>query len=147
MLRRITERSIAKPPAGIEASSGESRAQRLVHELDVNQVELELQNEPLRTARAEADFARNQSEDIDQYAPCGCHSLDANGMIVQIDDTELRRLGDSRDEVIGRLKPIDMRERTEFIGGAFSLVSQSGQGTRIEVALSHSRRRAVSRLP
>lgn len=41
-------------------------------------------------------------EDLYNQAPCGYHSLDKNGVIVQINDTELGWLGYTREEVIGR---------------------------------------------
>lgn len=43
-----------------------------------------------------------QVEDLYNQAPCGYHSLDQNGVFVQMNDTELEWLGYSRDEVIGR---------------------------------------------
>ena len=49
--------------------------------------------------RAYADQVR----DLYNNAPCGYHSLDANGVYVQINDTELGWLGLTRDEVIGKL--------------------------------------------
>ena len=42
-------------------------------------------------------------EDLYQHAPCGYHSLDADGMIVRMNDTELAWLGYTRDEVIGKV--------------------------------------------
>lgn len=42
--------------------------------------------------------------DLYNHAPCGYHSIDRDGLIVQINDTELRWLGYTREEVIGRLK-------------------------------------------
>ncbi|HIK04547.1 MAG TPA: PAS domain S-box protein [Trichormus sp. M33_DOE_039] len=36
------------------------------------------------------------------HIPCGYHSLDAEGRVIDINDTELAMLGYSRDEVIGR---------------------------------------------
>jgi PAS domain S-box-containing protein len=41
--------------------------------------------------------------DLYQGAPCGYHSLDEHGTVVEINDTELRWLGYSREEVIGRM--------------------------------------------
>ena len=38
-----------------------------------------------------------------QNAPMGFHSLDANGTIIDINDTELDWLGYRRDEVVGRM--------------------------------------------
>lgn len=44
-----------------------------------------------------------QIEDLYNHAPCGYHSLDKGGVIVQINDTELQWLGYEREEVIGRM--------------------------------------------
>ncbi len=38
-----------------------------------------------------------------QNAPMGFHSLDARGMIIDINDTELDWLGYSRDEIAGKM--------------------------------------------
>ena len=40
-------------------------------------------------------------EDLYNHAPCGYHSLDENGMFVEINDTELEWLGYRRDEIVG----------------------------------------------
>jgi PAS domain S-box-containing protein len=55
-----------------------------------------------RLSRSLAELQRLQQETADLYnrAPCGYHSLDATGMIVRINDTELDWLGYTRDEVI-----------------------------------------------
>jgi PAS domain S-box-containing protein len=58
---------------------------------------------------AEADAARTATaksaeeiRDLYNRAPCGYHSLDEQGILVQINDTELEWLGYSREELIGR---------------------------------------------
>ncbi|MFA7241342.1 MAG: PAS domain S-box protein [Sulfuricellaceae bacterium] len=63
----------------------------------------------------ERKFAENalrksaeQIEDLYNNAPCGYHSLDKDGVIIQINDTELQWLGYARDEVIGKLKWADL---------------------------------------
>jgi PAS domain S-box-containing protein len=43
-----------------------------------------------------------QIEDLYNKAPCGYHSLDGDGMVVQINDTELAWLGYTREEVVDR---------------------------------------------
>ena len=43
-------------------------------------------------------------EDLYNHAPCGYHSLDKDGIIRRINDTELAWLGYTRDEVIGKIK-------------------------------------------
>ncbi|MDR3585718.1 MAG: PAS domain S-box protein [Desulfosporosinus sp.] len=47
-------------------------------------------------------------KDLYENAPCGYHSLDQNGIIIRINDTELKWLGYTREEIIGK-------KFTEFI--------------------------------
>lgn len=49
-----------------------------------------------------------QIEDLYNLAPCGYHSLDANGIVVQMNDTELQWLGYTRDEMIGKINYSDL---------------------------------------
>ena len=66
--------------------------------------------------RAYADRVR----DLYNNAPCGYHSLDANGVYVQINDTELSWLGLTRDDVIGKLSFGDAllpEDRAQFEAG------------------------------
>jgi PAS domain S-box-containing protein len=42
-------------------------------------------------------------EDLYNNAPCGYHSLDKDGLVVSMNDTELKWLGLSRDDVVGKL--------------------------------------------
>lgn len=45
--------------------------------------------------------------DLYNNAPCGYHSIDADGRYLQINDTELEWLGTTREAVLGRLGPVD----------------------------------------
>ncbi len=58
------------------------------------------------TERQEAKNRLRQTladlEDLYQNAPCGYHSLGPDGTILRINDTELRWLGYSREEVVGK---------------------------------------------
>ncbi|BCK87869.1 hypothetical protein MIZ01_1666 [Sideroxyarcus emersonii] len=54
------------------------------------------------------ESAAAEIEDLYNNAPCGYHSLDKDGLIVRINDTELSWLGYRRDEVLGRLHFIDI---------------------------------------
>jgi len=47
-------------------------------------------------------------EDLYNNAPCGYHSLDADGVFVRINDTALHWLGYTREEVIGKLRLVDV---------------------------------------
>lgn len=46
--------------------------------------------------------------DLYNNAPCGYHSLDHEGFFIQINDTELKWLGYTRDEMIGKMKASDL---------------------------------------
>jgi PAS domain S-box-containing protein len=61
-------------------------------------------------------------------APCGYHSLDATGLIVRINDTELGWLGYARDEVVGRMRLQDLvPERYRgFFRHHFALLKEYG---------------------
>lgn len=64
------------------------------------------------TARKRAEAALQKSaaeaQDLYDHAPCGYHSIDADGTFLRINDTELAWLGYSRDEIIGRMKLPDL---------------------------------------
>src|SRR3569832_154681 len=53
------------------------------------------------------DFAA-ALDDLYHRAPCGYHSLNSEGAIVRINDTELAMLGYRREEVVGKLKLPDL---------------------------------------
>lgn len=59
---------------------------------------------------AEAALRKSAEEirDLYNHAPCGYHSLDADGMIVRMNDTELDWLGFARADVIGKMKFADL---------------------------------------
>ncbi len=63
-----------------------------------------------RREEAEASLRASSAriEDLYNNAPCGYHSLDASGTFVAINETELKWLGYSRDEVLGRMKLADI---------------------------------------
>jgi len=57
------------------------------------------------------ELLRKSSEEIEDLynnAPCGYHSLDKDGNIRQMNETELVWLGYTRDEVVGKMKWIDL---------------------------------------
>lgn len=63
-----------------------------------------------RRLEAEQALLRSAEEIEDLYnnAPCGYHSLDKDGIVVRINDTELKWLGHSREEIVGKIKFADL---------------------------------------
>lgn len=79
----------AQPPAPGSVAGGPAlldptvEAQRLLHELQVHQVELELQNEALRQAQSQLEQSQAHYVDLYESAPVGYCTLDAQGRITQ----------------------------------------------------------------
>src|SRR5206468_1634377 len=61
-----------------------------------------------KEAEEEIRAYTEQVSDLYNRAPCGYHSLDADGLFLEINDTELQWLGYTRDEVIGRKRILDV---------------------------------------
>lgn len=72
--------------------------------------------------------AMRESEDLYHKAPCGYHSVGADGTILRINDTELSWLGYSREEVVGRKKFTDLvtPEGRELFTRTFPRFMQEG---------------------
>lgn len=54
-------------------------------------------------AEQRIEAAAKEILDLYDNAPCGYHSLDADGWVIQMNDTELEWLGYERDEVVGKM--------------------------------------------
>lgn len=62
----------------------------------------------LRAAETSLRMALKELDDLYDHAPCGYHSLDQDGLIVRINQTELDWLGYTREEVLGRVRFVDL---------------------------------------
>ena len=70
--------------------------------------ELEQANQNETEARHNIEKISTEIQDLYNNAPCGYHSIDANARIIAINDTELKWLEYTRDEVIGQLSIYDV---------------------------------------
>ena len=91
---------LAAPLAAI--APGELDAQRLAHQLQVHQAELEMQNEALRDARLEHELALARYRGLFDYAPIGYATLAENDVIREVNQTGAWLLGDTRARLVGR---------------------------------------------
>ena len=101
-LRAAAEAELAQRPPGL--TLGEGDAQRLLLELQVHQIELEMQNEALRQAQEALEESRDQYFDLYEFAPVGYLTLSADGLIAQINLTGAKLLGRERDKLL--LRPL-----------------------------------------
>ncbi|HMN92141.1 MAG TPA: PAS domain S-box protein [Hydrogenophaga sp.] len=62
----------------------------------------------VRATNERLQEALRQAQALYNEAPCGYHSIDASGVYVDINDTELRWLGYRREQVIGKMHARDL---------------------------------------
>jgi diguanylate cyclase (GGDEF)-like protein/PAS domain S-box-containing protein len=77
-----------------------SETQQIVHELQVHQVELELQNEELTRIQIDLMSLKEEYFDLYDYAPVGYCTLDDKGVILQANLTAATLLGVSRSGLV-----------------------------------------------
>lgn len=100
-LRRRAEERLRAMAGPVGGSRTEADTQRLLHELQVHQVELELQNEELRQARDELEASLERYTALYDFAPVGYVSLDRTGTIRHANLTGATLLGSERARVVG----------------------------------------------
>jgi PAS domain S-box-containing protein len=114
-LRRQAEELLGKrvrlPLAGAET-------QRLVHELEVHQVELEMQNEVLRQARDDLEKALDKYAGFYDFAPVSYFTLDHEGVVNTVNLSGARLLGMERSWLPGKYFGlfVAVEDRTAFAG-------------------------------
>ena len=84
-LRRLAEERLLESRSDFAEDGAEESANALalVHELQVHQIELEMQNEELKRARLEAEDALAKYSDLYDFAPIGLFTLDEQGQILE----------------------------------------------------------------
>jgi PAS domain S-box-containing protein len=99
-LRKRAERFLAQHPEPVNRSAS-NNLQRLNHELQVHQVELEMQNEELRQKQAALEALNDQYVDLYEFAPVGYFILDRKGKILEVNLTGVHLVGLPRSRVVG----------------------------------------------
>src|ERR1035437_4901072 len=97
---------VAGPGPVKQATAPESltfeEVQPLLHELQVHQIELEMQNTEIRQARDVVETALEKYTDLYAFAPVGYFTFDRNGNIITVNLCGARLLGVERSRLIGR---------------------------------------------
>jgi PAS domain S-box-containing protein len=75
---------------------------RLLHELQVHQIELEIQNEELTKTLTEVNALRAKYLDLYDFAPVGYFTIDTRGNIVELNLRAAKMLGQDRKLLAGR---------------------------------------------
>jgi PAS domain-containing protein len=103
-LRRRAEERLSAKRKSQKSEGGDQRTAeddaRLVHELQVHQIELEMQNEELQQTRADMEVLLVRYTDLYDFAPTGYFNLAADGTILAVNLTGARLLGIERGQLL-----------------------------------------------
>ncbi|HEX3035507.1 MAG TPA: PAS domain S-box protein [Thermodesulfobacteriota bacterium] len=100
-LRKLAEEILAEKSESLDKYLA-TDIQKLIHELRVYQIELEMQNEELRRAQAELEESRNKYADLYDFAPVGYFTLGKKGIIEELNLSSAALLGLERKYLIKR---------------------------------------------
>ncbi len=97
LLRVAAEAKLAKTPQAEGPAATD-----LMHELQVHQIELEIQNEALREAQQALEESRDRYVDLYEFAPLGYLTLNLNGLILDLNLKAVTLLGVQRKKLLKR---------------------------------------------
>jgi PAS domain S-box-containing protein len=100
-LRRRAMETLKSKSSPMEKMPAED-VRNLVEELQIHQVELEMQNEELRSVQWELEQSRKKYSDLYDFAPVGYLTLSEEGRIVEANLTAAKQLGIERSLLIGK---------------------------------------------
>jgi PAS domain S-box-containing protein len=103
-LRQQAEEKLKEAPGDSEDLSGASpeRMANLIHELQVHQIELEMQNDELRRIQGELEKTRDRYSHLYDFSPLGHFTLSENGILEEANLTLSSMLGLERSALIGK---------------------------------------------
>jgi PAS domain-containing protein len=100
MLRRKAEELLKKKQEKANHPVVEADVKKLLHELQVHQIELEMQNEELIKANMTAEMALKKYTMLYDFAPMGYFTLDSEGSIIDLNFTGADMLGEKRFSLV-----------------------------------------------
>jgi PAS domain-containing protein len=100
MLRSKAEKQLKVKQEKLNVSLEETDIKKLMHELQVHQIELEMQNEELLQAYQTAETALKKYTMLYDFAPMGYLMLDPDGSICELNFTAAEMLGDRRFSLV-----------------------------------------------
>ena len=134
-LRAAAEKKLARTPGTPQDPAGK-KAGKIVHELQVHQIELEMQNEELKRARGALEESRDKYEDLYDFAPVGYFTLTSKGEVAEVNLAGAALLGVERPRLVGRglgrfVAPEDLRHWDQRLAS----VLQSAEKQTCELAI------------
>jgi len=138
MLRKMAEQKLQEKQKQETPGEKETDIQKLVHELQVHQIELEMQNEELRQAYDRAETALKKYTMLYDFSPMGYFSLDPECNICDLNFTGAEMLGEKRFSLIkSNFKLFISQDSIAVFNGFFRKVFASNIKESCEVMLGN----------
>lgn len=141
MLRLKAEEKLKEKQKELDKPPKEADLKKLLYELQVHQIELEMQNEALRQANETAQAALKKYTILYDLAPMGYLTLDAEGSICELNFTAAEMLGEKRFSLINSNFKLFVSEDTlPVFNDFFSKVYTSNSKESCEVTLGYDKK-------
>ncbi|MGD0816471.1 MAG: PAS domain-containing sensor histidine kinase [Verrucomicrobiota bacterium] len=124
-LRRRAEARLGKQPS---VTQSDFSTQRMLHELEVHRIELEMQNAELQKTRDELEVSLEKFTDLYDFAPVGYFSIDESGVILEANLKSAALLGMERSRLINRSVLLFVDQKSHSILMAFLKNVMAGPG-------------------
>jgi len=139
ILRKNAEELLKKKQFKMDRLPMETDAVKLLHELQVHQIELEMQNEELMQANETAETALRKYTMLYDFAPMGYFTLDSDGSISELNFTGAEMLGDKRFSLVNsNFKLFVAEESQEVFDRFFNKVYSTDAKESCEVILGYN---------
>jgi PAS domain-containing protein len=138
MLRLKAEEQLKEKQKKIDKPVIETDVKKLLYELQVHQIELEMQNEELREANETAETALKKYTMLYDFAPMGYFTLESDGSICDLNFTGADMLGDKRFSLVNsNFKLFISKDSQGVFNDFFSKVYTSNAKESCEVMLGY----------
>ncbi len=98
-LRQKAEELLGNKPSHLPVNPSEADSLKLIHELEVHQIEMEVLNDELMLAKEKAEVAAKRNLELFDFAPAGYFSLHPDGSIIELNLSAARMLGKKRSQL------------------------------------------------
>ncbi|WP_394846061.1 ATP-binding protein [Pendulispora brunnea] len=104
--REVSRTQLEHALEALESNTGlkepVAEVQRLLHELQVHQIELEAQNKDLKEAQQQLEESRSRYADLFDFAPVGYCTFDRHGLVLEINITATAMFRIARANAVGK---------------------------------------------
>jgi PAS domain-containing protein len=138
LLRLKAEEKLKEQKKKVSIKVLESDTKKLLHELQVHQIELEMQNEELQEANETAEKALKKYTMLYDFAPMGYFTLNSDGSICDLNFTGADLLGEKRFTLVNsNFKLFISKESQKSFNDFFSKIYSGNAKESCEVMLAY----------